>query len=459
MVAAGEVGSFWFPGKPDRQCEGRLGEDGSQWVLTVDKEHLLERSAEPLPQPDGSVAWRVAPTPADDVSASAPRVIWGQLVDGTQVSLLDAQLVVSFPWPAWIASQTFRGWRVVRGLHVDGLDVPCDGVRLALPRPVTVEPADAAVAGAAGELSVWGVGHRSGLEIVCESPATLRELAELLPNRLCALFTIACGIDVGPLRREVLIGTNWFQFGVDRPEPSSQETDLLPARVGLELLGQWIDLSSRLGVIPFVVRTQRSLLGAELFALAAGLEGLHRHLYVERHPFPTVTKKGRARARKAAVAAGVAQLAQEGWADEEFAKSRFSNALNHVGQMSYRERLRELLEPVAKIAPGLFGPSLDQWSRAMVDARNMEGHRLTSGDDESLMEEVGRYFVLAESAKWGLRIAILRHVVPSTEIAVAIQSSLTFRYSLANIDLENHWRDFSCVAAFEAEPAPSEEEL
>ncbi len=128
----------------------------------------------------------------------------------------------------------------------------------------------------------------------------------------------------------------------------------MPARVGLELLGQWIDLASRLGIIPFVVRTQRSLLEAELFSLAAGLEGLHCHLHVARKTFPTVTKKGRARARKAAVAAGVAQLAQEGWADEEFAKSRFNSALNHVGQMTYRERLLELVEPVVNLAPGLL---------------------------------------------------------------------------------------------------------
>lgn len=435
---------------------GRLCEEGSQWVLTIDKEHLLRPSVEPLQQPDGSVAWRVAPTPAENVSASAPRVIWGQLVDGTQVSLLDAQLTVTFPWPPRIAPQTFRGWRVVRGVHVAGLDVLCGGIRWTLPRPVTVEPADVAVTGAAGELNVWSVGHRSGAEVVCDSPATLRELAELLPNRVCAFFTIACGIDVEPLRREVLIGAEWCQFGVDRPEPHSQETDLLAAGVSLELLGQWIDLSSSLGVIPFVVRRQRSLLGPELFSLAAGLEGLHRHLYVDRQPFPTVTKKGRSRARKAAVAAGVAQLVQEGWVDEEFAKSRLSHALNHVGQMSYRERLLELMEPVANLVPGLFGPSLDQWCRAMVDARNTEGHRLPSGRDESLMEEVGRYFVLAESAKWALRMAILQHVIPATVLAVAIRSSLAFRYSLANIDLENYWRDFSCTATFEAEAASFE---
>lgn len=396
--------------------------------------------------------WHVAPTPAQNVSASAPRVIWGQLTDGTPVSLLDAQLMDTFPFPPKIAPQTFRGWRVLRGAHVAGLDVSCDGVRWTLPRPVAVMPADAAIAEAVGELNVWNVGDRSGLEIVRESPATLRELAELLPNRVCVFFTIACGIEVESLRREVLIGTEWLQFGMDRPEPPAQETDLLPARVGLELLGKWIDLSSRLGVVPFVVRRQRALLGPELFSLAAGLEGLHRHLYVDRQPFPTVTRKGRARAREAAVVAGVAQLAQEGWTDEQFAESRFSGALAHVGQMSYRERLLELLEPVENLAPGLFGPSLERWSPAMVDARNTEGHRLPGGE-ESLMEEVGRYFVLAESAKWALRIAILLHVMPATTLAAAVRSSLAFRYSLANIDLENYWRDFSCVATFEARSA------
>lgn len=421
-------------------------------MLTVHEEHLLRRSAEPLQQLDGSIVWHVAPTPAENASASAPRVIWGQLTDATPVSLLDAQLLATFPWPPKIAPQPFQGWRVVRGAHVAGLDVPCDGVRWTLPRPVAVTPVDAAIAEDVGELNVWSVGHRSGIEIVCQSPATLRELAELLPNRVCAFFTIACGIEVEPLRREVLIGTEWLQFGMDRPEPPAQETDLLPARVGLELLGKWIDLSSRLGVVPFVVRTQRALLGPELFSLAAGLEGLHRHLCVDQQPFPPVTKKGRARAREAAVAAGVAQLAQEGWTDEGFAKSRFSGALAHVGQMSYRERLLELLEPVENLAPGLFGPSLEWWSRAMVDARNAEGHRLPGGE-ESLMEEVGRYFVLAESAKWALRIAILLHVMPATSLAAAVRSSLAFRHSLANIDLENYWREFSCAATFEAHSA------
>ncbi len=94
----------------------------------------------------------------------------------------------------------------------------------------------------------------------------------------------------------------------------------------------------------------------------------------------------------------------------------------------------------------------------MIDSRNAEGHRLPSGDDEPLMEEIGRCFVLAESAKWALRTAILRNVIPSTTLAAAIQSSSAFRYSLANIDLENHWRDFSCVATFEAEVVPSEED-
>lgn len=183
MVEPDEDGRFWFPGQPKRQCVGRLCEDGSQWVLTVHKEHLLRRSAEPLPQPNGSVVWHAAPTPVENVSASAPRVIWGELTDGTRVSLLDAQLMDTFPWPPRIAPQTFRGWRVLRGAHVAGLDVSCDGVRWTLPRPVAVMPADGAIAEAVGELNVWNVGDRSGLEIVRESPATLRELAELLPNR------------------------------------------------------------------------------------------------------------------------------------------------------------------------------------------------------------------------------------------------------------------------------------
>ena len=435
---------------------GSLVSQEGSWQLILDGPLLVSSATSIIETVDGQVLQTMMGQPDADVRDHSVRVILGQLDEGPtrEVSLLDGQLVNV----AWVAqalrggAQDFKGRRILRGAHVRDMNEPCLGVRWTLPfgvaRSTIGEPAQCA----GGVVETWQYDGKRGLSVVLDDPQTLSHLGDLTTHRFDALFAIASGIAVRPIHREVLLGSTgrWHSFGTDRDQESvSHPFDFInPQDIDLQAVARWADQSSHLGTLPFVVSRERQALQPDAHALSAALEGLHRHLNADQMPFRNLPGGVLKSARNAAVKAGVESLLGDGWEDEEYARKKFSDAVAFVGQISYAERLRELLPGVASLAPGMFGPELEGWIKHATKIRNEEGHQLGNNDDFG-EQEVSSYFVFTESAKWALRLAMLLTVFPEITIRLRLRESLSFAYSLANIDNERHWQDFSCLKTFQ----------
>ena len=427
-----------------------LSIESPRWGLEVE-EALFDSANQPTTvQMGDQVMNTFSPDPSLDVLDTMPRTVGGLLDDGRAVTLFDAQETGTGWDPFGSKKQRFGGWRVLFGALLSGLDAPVAGVRWTLPRwPGLRFNGEASCRG--GSLASYTHDEHPGICLILDRPEPVGRAAEMIPHRISTLLTIASGAAVEPVHREVLLpdGT-WATFGADRPSPTTHiSSDLVaPAAIDLPAMAAWTDESGDLGPLPFIVASAlTATLQSDAQSLAAALEGLHRRLHRDKKPFATVSRKGLRRAVLAAANAGANQLAMEGWTDTEFARSRFEQSLNHVGQMSYADRLSALLEPVACVAPGLFGPHLDVWVRNMSTVRNVQSHQLTEHDDFG-EQEIALYFVLGQSAAWALRIALLARVFPEEALRTGLKASSRFAYTLANIDAEQVWSGYSCSAAF-----------
>jgi hypothetical protein len=453
MSERGEHGSFWLASTPDRICEGHLVSEGTKWILQVDG-MLFDLESQPKEQQVGAYVMQTfGPTPGEDVRDSAPRVIHGRLDDGQKVTFFDAQQTANTRhiFRDRACTQRFEGWRALFGAIVKHINAPALGVRWTLPIYGCGWLAEGKTRCAGGVVTPWDHSGLSGLCLYVDQAHPIMSLADYTPPRISTLLTLACGKEIEPVRREVLLEDgNWYVFGADRPPSQNIRTDFIEVtQLGLETVCKWVDHSSRLGPLPFMVVGRSRAIQQEAQGLSAALEGLHRRLHDNEQPFAGVTKGGVRRAVAEAVRAGVTQLSKEGWEDDAFAQDRFQKSLNHVGQMTYAERLRALLGPVETFAPGLFGPDLDEWIELMKSVRNVQSHQLGE-HDEFDEREISLYFVLTLSARWALRIAMLLPVLSSDVIVKALSRSIRFTYDLANMDNEGVWNGYSCLATYQA---------
>lgn len=58
-----------------------------------------------------------------------------------------------------------------------------------------------------------------------------------------------------------------------------------------------------------------------------------------------------------------------------------------------------MLSSVAEVAPGLLGPSVHDWTSAIIKVRNVQAHRLPEHDDFG-EGEISEYYVLGSSGSW-----------------------------------------------------------
>lgn len=79
--------------------------------------------------------------------------------------------------------------------------------------------------------------------------------------------------------------------------------------------------------------------------------------------------------------------------------------------------------------------------------RNVQSHGLKTHDAFG-DTEVSQYYVMAASGRWVLKILLLLELVEEEQLELALRGSERFMYSLANIDRENYWEDFSTYGRF-----------
>lgn len=206
-----------------------------------------------------------------------PRTLLGGRRPG-DFTLLDAKMSIEG------LGQSYMGQEILRGAHVEDDEADVTGVRL------TFRTLD--TAGWLGEeehlsdrgtLRPWSYDNRPGLQWLPPAPVHLRTLAFRRSHALPTLLSLWTGRRIAIHRLEVLVeGTGWCQVEHLRPPGPSGEnpSDLLPlSGLTLATIDSWLAKASTLGPVPYMAVERSGRIQAEVLAVAAGLEGLHRRIH------------------------------------------------------------------------------------------------------------------------------------------------------------------------------------
>lgn len=390
--------------------------------------------------------------PPDTVRDFRPRPLWGLTAAGTSFTLLDAKMQVHF------TEHEYTGWLVLHGAHVEDDQIPVSGLRVAFPfdeRPgwLSQNAADTE----AGQFAPWAKDGRAGIQWQPLAPRPLRRMVLRDTESFRALLSLWTDRPLQPDRFMVEIpGKGWHavdNLRLTPPEPKA--SDLLPpSLLTVDVLARWTNLATQLGALPYIALRPSKVLQPDAQNVAAGLEGLHRRLMDTRSRMDPggklegVDKKTLGSARKDAVEAFARSLGASPHRPTD-AREVLQSALSHLRDLSYKERLMDLLPHVAEVAPGLLGPDLRKWAQTMVTIRDVQAHQLLEHDDFG-EDEIALYYVMEASGRWALRILILLQVADVNDVSRALRSSSRFEHSLANIDRECQWGDFSAFETFKS---------
>lgn len=376
-----------------------------------------------------------------------PRILWG-FENGRPFSILDARMIVdsnfNLSWP----SQTYEASNILWDAHIEGFDSPAEAVRITFPIPWHGWNNQETVFLDEGHLSAWSDTNLPGLVWEPAEPSTVHKLTQQFPTIVTTLFHLWTEKETSACLIEVRIeNVGWCRIkSTTGPSTTFARPLLVLNKLTLEVVGRWLSMAPTLGPVPFMAVHTGAPLQADAQMLATALEGLHRRLHPDAKRFqPPVSKGNLTRARRAAVQAAIEVL--DGAVDEVVAKAAYSEALGHIGDLSYAARITEMLPRVERVAPGLLGPSRSSWIKDMKDLRNIQSHGLQNHDDFG-DTEIGQYYVLASSGRWVLKILLLLEITGEEHLRLALKDSDRFMYSLANIDREKYWAGYSAYSHF-----------
>lgn len=376
-----------------------------------------------------------------------PRPLWG-LEGGRLFTVLDAMMSVESTFVA-LPAQVYKASSILWDVHVDGPNSLADKVRLTFSLTRGDWTSDEPIALPEGRLGPWTHDNRPGLVWEPSTSHAVLSLTQRFPTLLTALFHLWTGAPVDVSEAQVHIPSKGWGVleRLHKPSPVSSRSFLPLHELDLKIVARWLSKARKLGPIPFMAAEDRGVLQVDAQMLATALEGLHRRLVPGAKRFePPVSVNKLQTVRRKATSAAVVAL--EGVVDASTAKKAYNEALIHVDELSYADRLTEMLPRVGIIAPGLLGPSLEKWIKDTKDLRNVQSHGLVQDDDFG-EEEIARYYVLAASARWSLRILLLLELTDDDAlIRSALEESDKFMYALANMDREDYWKEFSASEAF-----------
>jgi hypothetical protein len=243
-------------------------------------------------------------------------------------------------------------------------------------------------------------------EIRWESHAeglTIDELWARLVDPLRVLLSLAVDADSPAVAVEVRDRDDdpWLELIHPGIEPASE--DLLPGHeilltrehLGLSEVSQWLSRAGGLSPLPqlvagVAVASSARTVQNQLLELAAAAEGLHRRLYPnERAMNADLAKQARRDASNVVL---------------EQVRPRVSQALLHLAEPTFRERLEALLDRGREATPGIPADR-GEWTSRIVAARNGFAHQLSPRGGSAL--EFEEHFVLLQSLRWLLTSLLL----------------------------------------------------
>lgn len=276
--------------------------------------------------------------------------------------------------------------------------------------------------------SVQGIDLRTSAELRWLGPAeglTMDEVWAQLVHPLELVLSLAVDAENPPVVLHVRDTHNqWVR--VHDPRLENDVSDIRPVakvlvtreQLDLTHMSRWLEQAVTLSPIPQLVANAVATspgraVELQLLDLATAAEGLHRRLR------PTERVMPRSQAERVSRDARYAVL-------PEF-RERVGAALGHLYELTYRERLRRLVENAQSIVPGVAGGALaEAWIDRIVGSRNGFAHQLTAERDPTA--ELHEIFVLAGTLKWLLTILLFEQAgMDTTVLAKRIKDHPPYR--------------------------------
>lgn len=439
-------GIFWRPGFAQEKSTGNLARSSDGFEIRLDA--FIEQSEQvQTTRANETITTTLSGNPAEVVRDFKPRVIWGE-VEGSPVTFFDAMMQIDFR--GWEILQVYTGRRVLWGAHLANEETPVGHARFQLPIRASGWMEDESERGSFGVVEAWKQGRASGLCFQLDTPIEFSAMTRTFTEISTVLMQLWSGRPLKTTNLQIQVsGNEWLAWGATQEEePDLTSRSEFPLhQLRMKHLVRWMELAPVFGPLPFIAAKSVGVLQADATMAATALEGLHRRLHGPGQRFDGISGKAIKRAINRAAAVGAQSLGQEGWRNEPAAKESFRGALSHINELGFMDRLKQLAEPIAEIAPGLLGPDPGDRAELVMRVRNAESHQLltTNAFGES---DISDYYVVAASARSVLRLSLLMQVTGSELLKGFLRNSETFQLLLANIDREGIWPGFSSLDTF-----------
>lgn len=412
-----------------------------EWIEQPQQVHIEERDGA------GMAMWMGHPV--NVVNDFKPRPLWG-LRGGEKFTVLDARMHVD-DGSNFLPQQRYEASRLLDGAHVDGPDTRAVAVRYDFARLDAGWLNTPGIVTREGLVEAWQDELCSGLIWTPHEGESIHQLAYRFPTTLTALLHLWTGRPIVITRTQILLPDGQWYPLVEAREPQlgrRRATELLDlSSLDLATVATWLDLAHQMGPVPHIAVHEGLPVQAGAQVIATTLESFHRRLKGNARRFPPHITTGQLdRAKKAARNAAVESLA-EAAVDLATVRQAFDEALGHIDEPTYADRLHQLLPDVAATAPGLLGPDLSAWIHTMKEIRNVQSHG-TPKHDAFDQDEISRYYVHQSSGQWALKILLLRQLTDDDRLKHALARSNKFHYALANLDRECLWSGFSAYDTF-----------
>jgi hypothetical protein len=442
-------GRFWLPGEPDTTVGGWLDLSG-RWPRLELAEPLTPgmRVVSRAVAADGSVSIRSQP--ADDPLRPEDLTVHGMLRGNsrrrvTLVGATSAGRKTVFSGPVLDpGDQMLQPAYVLLGGHESGRDALFTRVRLQLRHldawaqlggvevrvvqdgsHVSVlydrqEAETADVPGQAAQVvldslvgipdpTVQGAAVTQAAELRIEVPneMTLDRLWRRFVSPLAVLLTLVVDAPCPPVALSVYSEQDGRWLEVRRPELREPADDLLPVhkvlltRPDLDVghLAAWLGAAAQLRPIPSLVAEVATApdrtLANQLLDMAIAAEGLHRRL----RPNERMMSRGQAKSTR--------QQAREAIADHGL-RERVSQALAHLEEPTYAERLHFLTQLCEQAVPGATGDTAE-WEGRIKKVRNGFAHQTVPAAHDEDDAEWQEYLILLRTLRWVLTGVLLLH--------------------------------------------------
>jgi hypothetical protein len=238
------------------------------------------------------------------------------------------------------------------------------------------------------------------LELVDLPLRSYRELDRTVIRPICTLLALATGERIRP--SEVQLSpdpdTWWPVYTASQGNDNPAVTNALipPSDISIAVLATWLDRAHLLGPLPAGVASlweTNLAVETQVLILTTIAEGLHRALRPEVLRFTPE----RGKTIQTVATAAVRELDAE-------AATAVHSYLEHVYEVGYGTRLRDLAGRAEELVPGITGHST-QWKNLVYATRNKYAHQPST---EWLEEaDIDRVLTVTQSLRWVLRLLLL----------------------------------------------------